>query len=190
MKIVKKGFRPYESKGNVVTIGQPTVLNATLHVGAITETMVVNAAAELVQTATSGNIGNLFDNVYVKNLPIVGAQGRNPLTLVELQPGVVDSGGFGQGGPNVAGGGVHVDGARDRAWNFTLDGIDINETSAGGSNFSPLRTMLTCWPSFALSPAVRPPNMAATAALRSRWSPTRVPTLSTVLQLFCIRHPG
>ena len=38
------------------------------------------------------------------------------------------------------GGGVHVNGARDRSWNFTLDGIDINETSAGGSNFAPLRT--------------------------------------------------
>ena len=36
--------------------------------------------------------------------------------------------------------GVHVNGARDRSWNFTLDGIDTNESSAGGSNFSPLRT--------------------------------------------------
>jgi hypothetical protein len=32
-----------------------------------------------------------------------------------------------------------VNGARDRAWNFTLDGIDNNDTSAGGSNFSPTR---------------------------------------------------
>ena len=40
----------------------------------------------------------------------------------------------------VAGGGVHANGARDRAWNYTLDGIDVNETSAGGGNFSPLRT--------------------------------------------------
>jgi hypothetical protein len=31
------------------------------------------------------------------------------------------------------------DGARS-GWNYTLDGIDSNETSAGGSNFSPLRT--------------------------------------------------
>ena len=35
---------------------------------------------------------------------------------------------------------MNANGARDRAWNYTLDGIDINETSAGGSNFSPLRT--------------------------------------------------
>ncbi|MBE3134225.1 MAG: Plug domain-containing protein, partial [Acidobacteria bacterium] len=65
------------------------------------------------------------------SLPIVGARGRNPLDLVLTQPGVVS-------GANT-GGGTHVYGARDRSWNFTLDGIDNNETSAGGSNFSPLR---------------------------------------------------
>jgi len=140
VKIAKAGFKTFASTGNVVTIGQPTALTATLQVGAITETMVVNAAAELVQTATSGNIGNLVDNAALNTLPIVTGRGRNTLSLVELEPGVVDSGGFNQGGPNVAGGGVHANGARDRAWNYTLDGIDINETSAGGSNFSPLRT--------------------------------------------------
>ena len=51
--------------------------------------------------------------------------------LVTALPGVVS-------GANT-GGGVHVYGARDRAWNYTLDGIDINETSAGGGNFWPLR---------------------------------------------------
>ena len=32
-----------------------------------------------------------------------------------------------------------MNGSRDRAFNFTLDGIDINESTAGGSNFTPLR---------------------------------------------------
>jgi hypothetical protein len=140
VKISKTGFKTFTSMGNVVTIGQPTAVNASLQVGTATESMVVNAAAELVQTATSGNIGNLFDNAAVNTLPIVGIRGRNTLSLVELQPGVVDSGGFDQGGPNVAGGGVHANGARDQAWNYTLDGIDVNETSAAGGNFSPLRT--------------------------------------------------
>src|SRR5439155_10570213 len=52
--------------------------------------------------------------------------------LVLTQPGVVS-------GANT-GGGVHVNGARDRSWNYTLDGIDNNESSAGGSDFAPLRT--------------------------------------------------
>ena len=65
-------------------------------------------------------------------MPIVGNRGRNPLEFINFQPGVVT-------GANT-GGGIHVHGARDRAFNFTLDGIDINETSAGGSNFTPIRT--------------------------------------------------
>src|SRR5439155_13098064 len=52
--------------------------------------------------------------------------------LVLTQPGVVS-------GANT-GGGVHVNGARERSWNYTLDGIDHNESSAGGSYFAPLRT--------------------------------------------------
>ena len=36
-------------------------------------------------------------------------------------------------------GGVHIHGSRDRAFNYTLDGIDINESSNGGANFTPLR---------------------------------------------------
>src|SRR5262249_11317443 len=139
LKVSKAGFKSFSSACNVGTIGQPTAVNATLQVGTVTETMVVNGAAELVQTATSGNIGNLMDNRALNTLPIVTTRGRNPLALVELEPGVVDSGGFNQGGPNVAGGGGHVNGSRDRAWNYTLDGIDINETRAGGSNISPLR---------------------------------------------------
>src|SRR5205085_11233852 len=120
--------------------GLPMTVNAQLMVGSVTEQVVVTGAAEQVETSTSGNIGEIFDNTALNTLPIVTTRGRNTLSLVELEPGVVDSGGFNQGGPNVAGGGVHANGARDRAWNYTLDGIDVNETSAGGGNFSPLRT--------------------------------------------------
>ncbi len=132
VEVEAPGFKKFLARGTPVSIGQPATVNVTLEVGAVTEQIEVSAAFELVQTSTSGNIGNLFTEQMIRDLPIVGVRGRNPLTLVLLQPGVVS-------GANT-GGGVHVHGARDRAWNFTLDGIDINETSAGGSNFSPLRT--------------------------------------------------
>jgi hypothetical protein len=92
----------------------------------------VRASSQIVQTSTSGILGTTFDQRTLESLPILGGRGRNPLDLVLTQPGVVS-------GANT-GGGVHVNGARDRSWNFTLDGIDTNESSAGGSNFSPLRT--------------------------------------------------
>ncbi|MBL8212648.1 MAG: TonB-dependent receptor, partial [Bryobacterales bacterium] len=126
------GFKKFTSKGNQVSIGQPSTINVTLEVGDLSQTVEVESVAEVVQTSTSGNFGNLFSGDVIRNLPIVGTRGRNPLDLVTRQPGVVS-------GANT-GGGTHVHGARDRAWNFTLDGIDSNESSAGGSNFSPVRT--------------------------------------------------
>ncbi len=127
-----QGFKTYVSNANRVIIGQPATVNATLELGAIDERVTVTSPIDRVQVSSSGNVGTNFEQKVIESLPIVGGRGRNPLDLVLTQPGVVS-------GSNT-GGGVHVHGARDRAWNFTLDGIDVNETSAGGGNFSPLRT--------------------------------------------------
>jgi hypothetical protein len=131
LQVEAKGFRKFSSRNNRVSIGQPATINAILEVGSLTEVVEVQETAEAVQTSSSGNFGNVFSEQVIKDLPIVGTRGRNPLDLVTRQPGVVS-------GANT-GGGTHVNGARDRAWNFTIDGVDSNETSAGGSNFSPLR---------------------------------------------------
>jgi hypothetical protein len=130
--VEKDGFKKFIASGNAVNIGQPTTLNIQLELGQVAEVVEVKGGAELVQTSSSGNFGTIVEQRVVDRLPIVGVRGRNPLDLVLLQPGVTN-------GANT-GGGIHVHGARDRAWNFTLDGIDTNETSAGGSNFSPTRT--------------------------------------------------
>jgi hypothetical protein len=138
--VLETGFATFKTTHNVLTIAQPMVVNATLQVGTAAETVEVFVGAELVQTENSGNIGALVDQRALETLPVVGSRGRSPLDLLELIPGVIDGGPMNTGGANISGGGVVVNGSRDRAWNYTLDGIDINETSAGGSNFSPLRT--------------------------------------------------
>ncbi len=127
------GFKKYSTSEVAVTIGQPTTVNARLEVGAVSEVLNVAGAAETVQTSTSANFGNVIEEKTIKDLPIVGTRGRNPIGLVDLQPGVIDT-------QAISGGAVAVFGARDRAWNITLDGIDNNESSSGGSNFAPLRT--------------------------------------------------
>jgi hypothetical protein len=126
------GFRKFVSTGNTINVNQPATVDVTLEAGNINETVTIQGSAELVQTSSSGNIGNTVEQKTLTTLPIVGDRGRNPLTFINFQPGVT---------PNAnTGGGIHVHGARDRAFNFTLDGIDINETSAGGANFTPIRT--------------------------------------------------
>lgn len=129
--VEKQGFKKFVTTGNAVNINQPATVNVALEVGDVSATVTVEGVAELVQTSTSGNVGSTIEQRTLESLPIVGARGRNPLDLLNYQPGVVS-------GANT-GGGIHVNGSRDRAFNFTLDGIDINESTAGGSNFTPLR---------------------------------------------------
>ena len=106
-------------------------MNVELEPGEISAVVNVASSAEAVQTSTSGNLGTTIEQKVLESLPIVGTRGRNPLDLLNFQPGVVFGGN--------TGGAVNVHGSRDRAFNFTLDGIDINESTAGGSNFTPLR---------------------------------------------------
>ncbi len=129
--VEKSGFKKYVSSKNAALVNQPTTLNVSLQVGDVSAVVNVTGSAEQVQTSTSGNVGSTVDQRTLESLPIVGLRGRNPLDLLNFQPGVVV-------GSNT-GGGVSVNGSRDRSFNFTLDGIDINESTAGGSNFTPLR---------------------------------------------------
>ena len=131
VSIEKQGFKKFVSQGNPVNVNQPATVNATMETGVVQETVLVSAAAEQVQLSTSGNLGTTIEQQTLESLPIVGTRGRNPLDLLNFQPGVVIGGN--------TGGAVNVNGSRDRAFNFTLDGIDINESTAGGSNFTPLR---------------------------------------------------
>ena len=56
----------------------------------------------------------------IETLPL---NGRNPLSLLLLEPGVT------QRSAGATGSGVHVNGSRDRAFNVTIDGIEANESS-------------------------------------------------------------
>ena len=135
--VEQSGFKKFVSTGNQVNVNQPATVDIALEIGDISNVVTVQGSAELVQTSSSGNLGNTVEQRSLEALPIVGERGRNPLQFISLQPGVIGNGRAGTGGNT--GGNVHVHGARDRAFNFTLDGIDINESSAGGSNFTPLR---------------------------------------------------
>ena len=125
------GFRKFISHNNEVGIGLPTTVNVKLDIGAVTDQVTVEATAEAVQTSTSGNLGQTVAEQAVEDLPIVGTRGRNPLDIIFSMPGVVN------GAPT--GGTYYVHGARDRSWNYTLDGIDINDSSQGGSNSTSFR---------------------------------------------------
>ncbi|MEO6726553.1 MAG: TonB-dependent receptor [Blastocatellia bacterium] len=129
IEVEAAGFKKYSTSKNILTANDTVTITISLDTGSINEVVQVESTYEKVQTSQSGNIGNIVNQKTVTSLPI---NGRNPLNLVLLQPGVVD-------GANT-GGGTHVFGARDRAINTTLDGIDANETSASTATSTPIRT--------------------------------------------------
>ncbi|MBL8291841.1 MAG: carboxypeptidase regulatory-like domain-containing protein [Bryobacterales bacterium] len=118
------GFKKFFSRGNQVSVGSPTTVNVSLELGNIVETVEVAATAEQVQLSQSGNIGPVVNERLMQEMPIVATRRRDPTSILNYLPGM-------NSGANTGGGG-HMNGSRDRSWNFTLDGIDINEVSAGG----------------------------------------------------------
>src|SRR5438876_1930474 len=117
--VEKQGFKTLQKTDNVLEVGTPLTVDAALEVGQVSETVTIQSGAEQLQTANA-TIGNVVEQKAIETLPL---NGRNPLTLLLLEPGVTQRsfGGIGSG--------VHVNGSRDRAYNVTIDGIEANESS-------------------------------------------------------------
>jgi len=117
--VERQGFKTFEKTGNALEVGTPLTVDLSLQVGDVAEKVTVVAGTETLQTGNA-TIGNVVEQKAIEALPL---NGRNPLTLLLLEPGVV------QRSSGAAGSGVHVNGARDRAYNVTIDGIEANESS-------------------------------------------------------------
>lgn len=117
--VEQSGFKKNLRSHNVLQVDSPLNVDVVLETGSVTETVTVQADAVAVQT-NSATMGNVVDRRTLEALPL---NGRNPLTLVLLEPGVV------QRSAGAAGSGVHINGSRDRAYNVTIDGIEANESS-------------------------------------------------------------
>ncbi len=118
--IEKQGFKTLQKINNPLEVGTPLTVDAALEVGQVSETVTVTGGSEQLQTANA-TIGNVVEQKAIEALPL---NGRNPLTLLLQEPGVV------QRSAGGAGSGVHVNGSRDRAFNVTIDGIEANTNNA------------------------------------------------------------
>ncbi len=67
------GFRTFAQTGIVLQVGSNPVINVSLEVGQVSETVEVQADAALVETRATG-VGQLIDNVRVLELPLNGRQ--------------------------------------------------------------------------------------------------------------------
>src|SRR5262245_3355717 len=113
------GFKTTNKTANVLEADTPLVVDVNLEVGQTTDVVTIAGGYERLQT-TNAVIGNVVEQKAVETLPL---NGRNPLSLITLEPGVMQRSAGGEGS------GVHVNGSRDRAFNVTIDGIEANESS-------------------------------------------------------------
>jgi Carboxypeptidase regulatory-like domain/TonB dependent receptor/TonB-dependent Receptor Plug Domain len=115
------GFKT-ETKQNVVLEVDARVReDFSLTVGSVTETATVEASTPVIST-DSATVGNVINNAEVTGLPL---NGRNPLQLVTLVPGV--NNGVKGSQNQTQGGSVSINGAREQSNNFLLDGVDNND---------------------------------------------------------------
>jgi hypothetical protein len=143
LEVSSDGFKPI--KQNVtLQVAQVANVNLVLQPGAITEQIVVTEDAALVDSASS-DIGTTVATKQIKDLPL---NGRNFTQLATLFPrvnrGVPNNVATGQGNNAETfrygtsnGASLVVNGARPQANNFTLDGLDNNESLVNTIVFFP-----------------------------------------------------
>jgi hypothetical protein len=133
VKVTVTGFSIAVQTGITLTVGAQRVLNITMQVGQITQTIQISGEAPDIQLASSA-ITDTVDSTTVRELPL---NGRSWTDLAALQPGVNAI----QTQPSFATGGdrgnrgfgaqLTISGARPQQNNYRLDGVSLNDYANG-----------------------------------------------------------
>ena len=112
------GFKSAVLNNVTTTVGTTTSVKAVLELGKLEETVVVEAAAQMVQTQQT-SVSSTINVKQISNLPLPG---RDAFTFVTQMPGVSGSSGSSRG--------ATVNGLPSSAVNITLDGMNIQDNYA------------------------------------------------------------
>jgi hypothetical protein len=124
-----QGFSTVVQMGITLTVGEQQVLNFTLQVGQVSQTIEVSTEAPTVELASS-SISAVINSTTVRELPL---NGRSWTDLAALQPGVsaittqTDFAVGGDRGNRGFGNQITVAGDRPEQNNYRLDGVSIND---------------------------------------------------------------
>lgn len=131
------GFSSTKVANAQLLVNTPSTQNLKLSVSGSSTVVEVQGQAELVNTQDA-SIGNAFDSKQILNLPF---EGRDPVGILSLQPGVSFVGGDKVDQSYDSRGGS-VNGARSDQTNVTLDGVDDNDQNSGFAFTGALRSTL------------------------------------------------
>ena len=125
--VAATGFATLKEEGVRLMVSTPATLNFTVVVQGQTVTVEVAGTAPLVNT-TDATLGHAFGTEKLENLPF---EGRDPVGVLSLQPGVVFIGELRQINQDIDSRGGSVNCARSDQTNVTLDGVDNNDQLLG-----------------------------------------------------------
>jgi hypothetical protein len=124
-----QGFRTFKETGRKLDPNLPASIEVSMQAGQISETVSVVAAAQTVQSESS-TVGRLIEGKQIEALQL---NGRNPLFLALLKPGVTGGalGGFSFG---LSSGGFSINGSRSQDNLITFDGAVGIRTRSNGTS--------------------------------------------------------
>ena len=108
VKAELQGFKTFQQTSVKVSVGETAVVNASMSVGDISETISVSAADTPALDPARIDIGHTMSDTEVHNLPLVA---RNPYNFALVQPGVTGTENVEFGVPHLA-----ANGASMRNW--------------------------------------------------------------------------
>jgi hypothetical protein len=129
-------------------VNQPATVDFTLSVQVSAETVDVSDTAQTLNT-TDATLGDSVGNVTIEALPM---EGRDPISLLTLQPGVLYLGNPEENSVMDSRSGS-VSGGRSDQGNITLDGMDDNDQIAGTAFTGVLRATLDSTEEFRVTTA-------------------------------------
>ena len=121
------GFKSATQTGIVLHVADSLAINVSLKVGAVSETVTVEASPVAVET-TSGDLTGLIEGSQVSELPL---NGRNFMQLVTLMPGVSQGEGYSVTNKGLKGGSnLSVSGSASNGNQWLVDGANNNDTGS------------------------------------------------------------
>jgi hypothetical protein len=134
LEISLPGFRPFVQSGIVLQVGGNLVIDRVLEVGAVTETVEVQATSETQVELRSMAVAEVMESRRILELPLAA---RDATSLITLSGAAVDVGTGAIGGTMTTGTAFSVAGGQRMGVQFTLDGAMHNNRWFEGSMPSP-----------------------------------------------------
>jgi hypothetical protein len=126
LNVTASGFKKYEQKGILLEVGTNIQLNATLEIGAVTESVEVSASAAMVETKEN-SVAQVINQRQIIDLPLNGRQATQ-LILVSGASTVAPNQNLISSKNYSSSTTMSVAGGQANGTNYLLDGGDNNDT--------------------------------------------------------------